>query len=80
MLWPDPAQRVRLVEIRDNLMARIAEAQREGWSGEVEGLSISLAGAQDKLDQIDRRSSRRNPTVTGSSLPAASIQTASKNI
>jgi integrase len=79
MLWPDPAQRVRLVEIRDNLMARIAEAQREGWSGEVEGLSISLAGAQDKLDQIDRRSSRRNHTVTGSSLPATSIQTTSNN-
>jgi hypothetical protein len=79
MLWPDPAQRVRLVEIRDNLMARIAEAQREGWSGEVEGLSISLAGAQDKLDQIDRRSGRRNHTVTGSSLPAASIQTTPNN-
>src|ERR1019366_4353549 len=26
MLWPDPAQRHRLVEIRDNLHARIAEA------------------------------------------------------
>jgi hypothetical protein len=60
-------------------MARIAEAQREGWSGEVEGLSISLAGAQDKLDQIDRRSGRRNHTVTGSSLPAASIQTTPNN-
>jgi integrase len=79
MLWPDPAQRVRLVEIRDNLMARIAEAQREGWSGEVEGLGISLAGAQDKLDQIDRRSSRRNHTATGSSLPLVSIQTTPNN-
>ena len=38
MLWPDPAQRHRLVEIRDNLIARIAEAEREGWLGEVEGL------------------------------------------
>ena len=38
MLWPDPAQRSRLVEIRDNLKARIAEAEREGWLGEVEGL------------------------------------------
>ncbi len=74
MLWPDPAQRIRLVEIRDNLMARIAEAQREGWSGEVEGLSISLAGAQDKLDQIDRRAGRPNRPVAGSSLLAVSIQ------
>ena len=56
MLWPDPAQRPRLAEIRDNLTARIAEADREGWPGEAEGLKISLAGARDKLAQIDRRS------------------------
>ncbi len=56
MLWPDPAQRDRLVEIRDNLIARIAEAKREGWLGEVEGLQISLAGAEDKLAQVDQRS------------------------
>ena len=55
MHWPDPAQRARIAEIRDNLTARIAEAEREGWPGEVEGLKISLAGAQDKLAQIDRR-------------------------
>jgi Phage integrase family len=55
MLWPDPAQRPRLVEIRDNLIARIAEAEREGWLGEVEGLQVSLAGANDKLAQLDRR-------------------------
>jgi hypothetical protein len=49
MHWPNPAQRARIVEIRDNLQARIAEAEREGWLGEVEGLQISLAGANDKL-------------------------------
>ena len=53
--WPDPAQRPRIAEIRDNLIARIAEAGREGWLGEVEGLQVSLAGAEDKLAQIDRR-------------------------
>ncbi|MEV7783665.1 hypothetical protein [Kitasatospora sp. NPDC088351] len=42
-------------EIRDNLLARIAEAEREGWLGEVEGLKVSLAGAEDKLAQIDRQ-------------------------
>ncbi|MER5398121.1 hypothetical protein [Streptomyces sp. NPDC002599] len=42
-------------EIRDNLVARIAEAEREGRLGEVEGLRVSLAGAQDKLAQMDRR-------------------------
>jgi hypothetical protein len=55
MHWPDPAQRPRIIEIRDNLINRIAEADHEGWLGEVEGLNISLAGANDKLAQIDRR-------------------------
>ncbi|MFJ8746917.1 hypothetical protein ACIRL2_47200 [Embleya sp. NPDC127516] len=55
LLRPDPAQRGRLVEIRDNLTDRIAEAEREGWIGEVEGLRVSLAGAEDKLTQMDRR-------------------------
>ena len=54
MLWPDPAQRTRIADIADNLTDRIAEAEREGWPGEIEGLQISLAGAYDKLAQIDR--------------------------
>jgi hypothetical protein len=61
MLWPDPAQRPRIAEIRDNLTARISEAEREGWLGEIEGLKISLTGANDKLAQIDRRT--RNQRV-----------------
>jgi hypothetical protein len=48
------AQRGRLEEIRDNLIARIAEAEREGWLGEVEGLKVSLAGAEEKLRRLDR--------------------------
>ncbi len=59
MHWPDPAQRPRIAEIRDNLIARIAEAEREGWLGETEGLKTSLAGAEEKLAQIDRRSHAR---------------------
>ena len=75
MLWPDPAQRPRLAEIRDNLIARIAEAEREGWLGEVEGLKVSLAGAEDKLAQIERRGPAatrrpRHPRKPG--YPAAS--------
>ena len=68
--WPDPAQRDRIAEIRDNLTARIAEANREGWAGEAEGLKISLAGAQDKLAQIDRRT--RTPGPVGLGMPALS--------
>lgn len=33
-----------------------AEAQREGWLGETEGLRISLAGAESKISQIDPKS------------------------
>ena len=66
MHWPDPAQRQRIAEIRDNLIARIAEAEREGWLGEVEELQISLAGANDKLAQIDLRST---PTAVDLGLP-----------
>lgn len=62
LLRPDPTQRHRLVEIRDNLLARIDEAQREGWLGEVEGLKVSLAGAEEKLAQVDRRT-RPHSTV-----------------
>jgi hypothetical protein len=73
MLWPDPAQRPRIAEIRDNLTARIAEAEREGWLGEIEGLKTSLAGADDKLAQIDRRA-RRQPVDLGIPVIPASPQ------
>ncbi|WP_371660666.1 hypothetical protein [Streptomyces sp. NBC_00280] len=74
MLWPDPAQRDWLVEIRDNLLARIAEAEREGWLGEMEGLQVSLAGAEEELIQLDRRPSRvvvdlGVPVITAPSIP-----------
>ena len=68
MLWPDPAQRDRLAEIRDNLTARIAEAEQKGWLGEVEGLQVSLAGAREKLVQIDR--SRHGPAAADLGIPA----------
>ena len=65
MLWPDPNQRARLVDIRDNLLDRIAEAEREGWPGEVEGLRVSLSGAENKLAQIDRRPQQATPVTLG---------------
>ena len=63
LLRADPAQRARLEEIRDNLHARIAEAEQKGWLGEVEGLKVSLAGAEDKLAQIDATLRRRTATT-----------------
>jgi len=65
MHWPSPAQRPRIAEIHDNLIDRIAEAEREGWRGEAEGLKISLAGARDKLAQIDRRPQPAAPVNVG---------------
>ena len=59
LLRIDPAQRHRLEEIRDNLLARITEAEREGWAGEAEGLKVSLAAANNKLAQADLTAARR---------------------
>jgi integrase len=63
LLRPDPAQRPRLAEIHDNLNARIAEAHHEGWLGEIEGLQVSLAGAQQKLTQLDATANRLTSAV-----------------
>jgi hypothetical protein len=65
LLRPDPAQRV---EIHGNLLDRIAEAEQEGWHGEVEGLKVSLAGAEQKLAQLKERSRRATSVNLG--LPA----------
>ena len=62
LLRPSPTQRPRIVEIRDNLLGRIAEAEREGWHGEVEGLQVSLAGAEGKLADLDQMA-RRATTI-----------------
>lgn len=51
---------------------QITEAEREGWLGEVEGLQISLAGANDKLTQIDKRT-RRGPVALGMSTHPADL-------
>jgi hypothetical protein len=54
LLRPDPAQHQRLIDVRDNLLARIDEARSEGWLGELEGLQISLTGARTKLAQLNQ--------------------------
>lgn len=62
LLRPDSAQRHRITAVRDNPLTRIAKAQREGWRGEVEGLKVNLAGAEEKLGQL-YQPSRRVATV-----------------
>ena len=63
LLRPDPAARPRLEQIRDNLLARIAEAESRRWYGEAEGLEVSLAGAHAKLAQMDQITASRTKTV-----------------
>jgi integrase len=63
LLRVDPAQRHRLQAIRDSLIARIAEAERKGWTGEAEGLKVSLAAAEVKLAQADGLLARRATAV-----------------
>src|SRR3954454_23645517 len=60
LLRPDPAARPRLVEIRDNLIARITEAESQRWLGEAQGLKVSLAGAEAKLAQMGPITARRD--------------------
>jgi integrase len=64
LLRVSPDQRPRLADIRDNLIARIDEARREGWTGEAEGLKVSLAAANAKLAQVDGLAARRNAAVS----------------
>lgn len=59
----DHTERPRLVEIGDNLAARIAEADREGWLGETEKLNVSLTAAKEKISQIDARQERRGSSI-----------------
>jgi hypothetical protein len=63
VLIVNPAEMPRLIEVRDNLTSRIAEAEREGWLGEAEGLSVSRDAAEEKIAQLDARSERKNSPI-----------------
>lgn len=64
LLRVDPGRRDRLVEIRDNLIDRIAEAERQSWAGEAEGLQVSLDAANNKIAQVDLTITRRAEAVS----------------
>ncbi|PZR79004.1 MAG: site-specific integrase, partial [Candidatus Aeolococcus gillhamiae] len=68
LLRVDPAQRPRLESICENLAAQVAEAEREGWAGEAEGLRVSLAAAAAKLTELDKVADRRTAVNLG--MPA----------
>ncbi|MGW2545558.1 tyrosine-type recombinase/integrase [Kitasatospora sp. NPDC001574] len=56
-------ERTRLEEIHENLQARIAEAEREGWLGDVEQLTVSLAATEEKIGQIDAKEKRKSSPI-----------------
>jgi integrase-like protein len=59
MLRVDPRQKGRLAEIINNLKERISEAKANGWGGEVQGLRVSLDGAQAKMASLIRAERNR---------------------
>ncbi|MEE4587987.1 MULTISPECIES: hypothetical protein [Streptomyces violaceusniger group] len=61
------------MEIRDNLLDRIAEADREGWLGGIEGLRVSLAGAEAKIGQLDA-AAPGDPVLLGLPTPRPTPQ------
>ena len=64
-LRPDPAQLPRLEEIRDNLQARLTEARREGWPGEIAGMEATLQAAEQKLQTMHQIAARHSVTHLG---------------
>jgi hypothetical protein len=65
LVRPDPDQIDRLREIINNLHARITEAEQNNWLGEVEGLKVSLAGAEEKLEEMERLTADDSPVLLG---------------
>ncbi|MRH93050.1 tyrosine-type recombinase/integrase [Nocardia sp. SYP-A9097] len=70
----DPRARTRIVEIIANLRDRITEARVNGWTGEVEGLTVSLNAAAAKLVGLDRMNERPSGTTRLTELGMPVIQ------
>jgi hypothetical protein len=65
LLRPDPDQMPRLVEIRDNLKARIAEANTTVGSAKSPALHGTLTAAEQKLDAMRQLADRHPATHLG---------------
>jgi hypothetical protein len=55
----------RLRETIENLHARVEEAKQQGWLGEIAGLKVSLAAANDKLTAMNRLTERHGVAHLG---------------
>jgi hypothetical protein len=65
VLRPDPAQQPRLQAILTNLRDRLREAHEQGWRGEVAGLEVSIAAAEQKLQAMQQLAARHRVTHLG---------------
>ncbi len=64
LLRIDPAQRHRLAAIRENLTARIAEAEQQGWAGEAEDPRSALPPPTPSSPRSTGFIARRDAAVT----------------
>ncbi|MEV5528101.1 tyrosine-type recombinase/integrase [Streptomyces prunicolor] len=62
MLHVNPKMLGRLDELEDDLLARRTRAETEGWTGEVEGLDLTLTFLRTKKDETRRWT--KKPTVS----------------
>jgi len=58
----DPAQRPRLETILASLPDRLGEAHEQGWRGEIAGLEVSIAAAEQKLSAMTQLAGRHHVT------------------
>jgi hypothetical protein len=63
LLRVDPAQLPRLEEIHANLTDRLAEANEQGWLGEVAAIETTMAAANQKLEAM--RTASKMPVHLG---------------
>ncbi|MGW1554141.1 tyrosine-type recombinase/integrase [Streptomyces sp. NPDC002346] len=61
MLHVNPKMLARLTELEADLLQRRAQAEAEGWIGEIEGLDLTLTFLRAKRDETRRRA--RRPAV-----------------
>lgn len=54
MLAINPKMLSRLDEIKEDLLARRARAEREAWLGEVEGIDLTLTYLRQKREEAER--------------------------
>jgi hypothetical protein len=64
-LRPDPAQQARLEAIAANLLDRLTDARQQGWLGEVAGIEVSIAAAEQKLQAMTQLAARHQVTHLG---------------